>query len=296
MDDLSTFRKYNIHKSPRYIKSIESFAPTHNGYYQKPDYEPPTYLWFDKYLKALHILAQTYDSKTEQNKKAMKCFIVSLAEIVPNQDIKNLLNDFIIMSSNIQKKLFDTKSLSVTGFFTVNNQLPMIIKASPESFFDYCLTNSDILFVWTYLLHCYYNLLNNEEPQPFNSLKQRYAREIITKSMWGPSVWYIIHFSAYHCPSIVTEDWRTSFIAFMSCLQNVLPCSVCRQHIKENLPRNDINRCINDKYLIFEWTWKLHNIVNESLNKPILSLEEAKRQYDPFINSWIQQNANTTRY
>jgi hypothetical protein len=290
------YRTKNIPKSPRTLRSIENYAPTFNNYYQKPEYDPPTELWFEQYLNCLHVLAQTYDNKTIQNQKAMKCFIVSLADIVPNQETKTIMNDFINMSDNVRNILFNSKSLSVTSFFKVNNQVPTIINASPDTFLDYCLANSEVLFMWTYLLHCYYDILSKKEPEPFNSLKTRYLKEIITKATWGNLVWYVMHYTTYHAPNIIDDEWKDSFIAFMSCLQNVLPCSICRNHIKENLPKNNIKTYIRDKHLLFEWTWKLHNIVNSSLDKPILSLEEAKRLYDPFIQPWITQNSNMTKY
>lgn len=290
------FKTTSLPKSPRSNSSIENYAHSYNSSYSSSNYEPPCELWFDRYLTALHILAQTYDVKSEQNQKAMKCFIICLCDILPNSETRQMMSDFISMKPKVMKVLFDSRSITLNTFFKVNSQVITIISASPDTFLDYCLASSDALFMWTYLFHAYYDIISKREPESYNNLKTKYDRQIITKPMWANPLWWIIHYSAYYAPKPITSEWKLAYVAFMSCLQNVLPCSICRAHIKENLPKNDIQSCFTSSDKIFEWTWKLHNTVNESLQKPLISLEECKKVYDPYLQNYVTQNSNMTKY
>lgn len=321
MSDQYSFNKSTIPKSPRNIRTIDSFAPTSNIYYQKPDYEPPHEIWMPIYLRCLHILAVTYDpdrkmseseledlrkydpntsdinqSKRKKIHNSMKCFIESLAELLPSNEMSNMLQEFILMTPTTRKNLFNCPTLK--SFFTVNNEIINVINYNPSSFLDYCLTNSETFFMWTYLLHCYYYYMvgNTTDTQSYNTLRQLYAKETISKETWAHPMWFVIHYTSYHCKSIITESWKIAFIALMSTLQTVLPCGACRQHIKENLPANNINNYFINKQEIYRWTFELHNIVNEMLGKPKLSFEESKRIYDPFISPWISQNSKFVKY
>jgi len=285
-----------IPKAPETINSIERYAPSnYNNHYTKPDFQPHPKYWIDNYFKMLHILAVTFDGSIDCA-RAMKCMIQNLAQILPNKNASSIFKDFILMTPSVINTMENSDSISLNSFFVVNSDILKLIKSNPKNFFDVCFTNSELLFVWTYLLLCYYDILQNKQTDSFNSLKQKYAKDLIAKETWGNAVWFVIHHSSYYSPLVMTVEWQNAFKAFISTLQIVIPCSLCRNHLRQNLPKNDINKYINNKHDIFKWTHSLHNIVNESCQKPTISLEDAKCIYDPYLQPFFRQNTKFSNY
>lgn len=251
--------------------------------------EPPFNMWLDMYWKAVHVMAQTYNPNIELSKQAMKCFYQSLSDILPSNKLKIMFHDFINMTSDVQHTLFLNKSL--TKFFSVNKDFYDKLVKDPYNFFDYCLEKSDSLFIWTFLLHAYVSIMTNENIISFNSLRANFDRNNISKETWANPIWFVIHFSAYHAPNVINNQWAISYKSFISSLQYVIPCPICRTHLRENLPLVPIDNYINTKQNIFKWSVELHNIVNKSLDKPIISLDEAIKIYDPFRQGYVLQNS-----
>lgn len=93
------------------------------------------------------------------------------------------------------------------------------------------------------------------------------------KGFWGPATWKTIHMIA---AAYTPRDAQT-FTRFVYALQALLPCDICRRHLAENLkllpPRT------KSQEDAFAWSVELHNTVNTQLNKPTISLAQAKRMY-----------------
>lgn len=113
-----------------------------------------------------------------------------------------------------------------------------------------------------------------------------FDKNLLSKEVWGNPTWFVIHFSSMHSPIPFNFDWALSYKAFISCLMFMIPCPKCRAHLMENLPKNHIDDYLYSRDSIFEWSVRLHNIVNESIDKPILSLLEARQLYNPGENSF----------
>jgi hypothetical protein len=96
--------------------------------------------------------------------------------------------------------------------------------------------------------------------------------------VWGPAGWKFLHFIALAYPENPTEEDKYKYKTFFTLLQDVLPCSLCREHYKQNLvkhPLDDDSLLTTDSLL--HWTIDMHNEVNISNNKKSLSYEEAIR-------------------
>ena len=79
----------------------------------------------------------------------------------------------------------------------------------------------------------------------------------------GPGLWKILHSIQTHSDlKILSEIYK-----------NIIPCEKCRKHFGEHLISHPIPH--DD---IFEWTFHLHNKVNERNGKKIFTLEEAKKK------------------
>jgi hypothetical protein len=75
---------------------------------------------------------------------------------------------------------------------------------------------------------------------------------------WGPSAWQLIHSIGLIYPKNSTDIERQIFYDFFDSLQYVLPCKHCRKSYSMFYKDIDFNN-------LFNWTWKLHNRVNDKL-------------------------------
>ena len=95
---------------------------------------------------------------------------------------------------------------------------------------------------------------------------------LIGKDKWGPIAWNI-----YHSFSInFLKKYSDDYLIFISTFGYILPCETCKSHynyvIKEIYKIDDIE--IN-KNNIIKYTYNIHKLVNELLNKKNISLKKA---------------------
>ena len=105
----------------------------------------------------------------------------------------------------------------------------------------------------------------------------------ITPEFWGPILWNFLHYLAKNVT--INKENKLQIYLFLQSISFILPCNICALHykkylFKENkLEQNKINR----EYLI-KWICKLHNSVNEKLNKKKFSFTECKNRKNKLEN------------
>ena len=105
-------------------------------------------------------------------------------------------------------------------------------------------------------------------------------------SVWGPHLWFVMHFSALYYPQNPTFFERKHMKNFILSLPILIPCNVCKQdtikYIEQNL--EDIDRIVTSRDLLFQFFVQFHNYVNQKTNpkKPTMSVDEA---YDLYLNN-----------
>ena len=242
--------------------------------------------WLWRYIEGLYIFSVTYNPKIEMEQNAIKCFVQNIINLVPNSYIRSKMTEFAYMSNNVKSVLLNSSDLE--NFFRIYISLSNQIRRerfeyNQIDFLDYCAKNNTTMVMWVYLLHCYLVILQNKsgnfiQVPLYSSIRDRYDKSKLTKDEWGNTTWFIIHTTALYA----TGDMKTIFYnykAMLSCLQYILPCAKCKQHLIDNLGKIDIDNCSNSREDLFRCSWELHNIVNESLAKRQPTLEEAKREY-----------------
>jgi len=99
---------------------------------------------------------------------------------------------------------------------------------------------------------------------------------VMPPEMWGPYGWTFLGYVALGFPDNATLEDRIAYGQMFKNLWRVLPCQKCadnyRRHLKEVPPIEDF---MTSGIKLFEWVWKVHNIVNKELGKPQISFEEA---------------------
>ena len=256
-------------------------------------------VWFPKYIKCLFIFSQTYLTTfqtpdpdgfyADQNKLklSMKCFVQTLVNLVPDTYVKDKMTSFIFMNNYVKDILFNEPSLQ--PFFDVYTDIYKVIKGTSSvnydntSFLDYCLDSEETMFLWVYLLQTYIYILQNRyghqiKIPSLNETKKMYSIEHLSKDDWGNVTWFILHVSALYAKGDMDEIFY-NYKALLSCLQFLLPCPKCRSHLRDNLVKIDIDYCKSSQIKLFECSWRLHNVVNDSLGKYQPTLKEAQMMY-----------------
>lgn len=103
--------------------------------------------------------------------------------------------------------------------------------------------------------------------------------------IWGEDMWNCFHRIAYDYPDNPTLENREHYRNFYEGLQYVLPCSGCRTNFSihlEELPLTD--EVLANRNNLLQWTIKIHNLVNSSLGKPVLTDAEAMDKINGLVN------------
>jgi hypothetical protein len=103
-----------------------------------------------------------------------------------------------------------------------------------------------------------------------------YDNQLIIPNVWGPHGWKFIHYVTLGYPENPTLYQKERYKTFLLLLQDVLPCSLCANHYKENLQKFPLTDDILDsRDKLIKWGIDIHNSVNELNNKPILKYIDA---------------------
>ena len=111
----------------------------------------------------------------------------------------------------------------------------------------------------------------------------------MNSEIWGPYMWFILHLISFNYPKNPTEYDKQAYRDFFTSLKDILPCYNCKKHYSKNLQTYPITPNLDNKKQFVEWLIKIHNQVNISLGKPILTTRQVLETYknmnpiSPFI-------------
>ena len=114
----------------------------------------------------------------------------------------------------------------------------------------------------------------------------------IEPRLFGPSFWGAIHYAALGAPETLDENHKLIYMNFYKSLPQILPCITCGQHFAELLHEIPINPYLNTSERLFEWTVIVHNVVNKRLNKPEISIVDARHKWMQLDNIKLTNNEN----
>jgi len=101
----------------------------------------------------------------------------------------------------------------------------------------------------------------------------------IAPDHWGPYVWAAIHLICMGAPDVLSSADQLNYKTFFNNLANVIPCDICRTHLKENLEKFPIDPHLATKNELVKWSIDLHNLVNSQLGKPVVAFEVASKKW-----------------
>lgn len=124
--------------------------------------------------------------------------------------------------------------------------------------------------------------LNNEEYDYLNS-----KTHLSMPHVFGPGRWDILHSYAKMCKTIEDKKQFANFVE--NIFAPTIKCLECRNHFNAMLMEYPVpfssrlyksNNVWTELDSSFKWSWMVHNIVNERLNKPQISFETCLKLYD----------------
>ncbi len=138
------------------------------------------------------------------------------------------------------------------------------------------LDNSTLLLQWSYKVNSYvHRQLYDVTYLPFDQFKKKYDNMTITT--WSHPTWKMIHYFASKYDN--SAKYALSYKAYVSCLQFLLPCPKCRQHLKDNLANHPIDQYFSSASDLFTWSYILHQTVSSQTGKRGINIQEARRLY-----------------
>jgi len=217
----------------------------------------------DNIWTTIHILCRTFSKIRKDDIKHLKCAIYNIFYLVPNQYKDYKRYAFIYLHTKPIEKV-------------------------PKD------RNNHNLIVWSIDFR---NFLNRQIGAPEVSkseLLKEFKYTNLTKNVWGPPIWKVIHYLARIVDQ--TRDY-INFKSFIICLQFLLPCMECREHFRAHLMIFPLDMAIR-KNKVFEWSVNVHNEATKSIIqkknknrsktqtlkvfKPF-SLQEAIIMYEPVL-------------
>ena len=234
------------------------------------------------YWKCLHVMCLCFAGKddyrqtTDESVKAMHGFLYLFADLNPITDFGKWMKNFMEMNDEVKKELKQIKSLETILKFH---------SPQPVEFYIDCRKKPEVsLSEWSWMLHEYVNYKRisrgeNVIGMTLQTFKQNYTMSRMSKDQWGRPMWFVIHTYALYSSPVLSKEQKFKFKAFFSSFQFVLPCPICKEHIKENLIKYKLDPSLETNMTFFDWTVQLHNSVNRSTNKGIFTLNEAKNLY-----------------
>lgn len=110
---------------------------------------------------------------------------------------------------------------------------------------------------------------------------KRYKRPLLS---WGKPLWDFIHTICVIDFENPEDNKRNGELA-VKCLKNIveiIPCKTCKDEWDKTLQEiNNID--LSKSMVLFEWSWRVHNNINERLQKKIISYEDALNIYIKYV-------------
>jgi hypothetical protein len=106
--------------------------------------------------------------------------------------------------------------------------------------------------------------------------------------IWGPFLWYILHIISFNYPVHPSYADKRIYHDFYVNFKDLIPCSTCRKHYNQHLHINPITPALDNRSDLVKWVIQMHNLVNISLGKPTMTVQEVLMAYK--MNNYLPPN------
>ena len=106
---------------------------------------------------------------------------------------------------------------------------------------------------------------------------------------WGPYFWGSLHLTCLSTNVFLTDQEKEAIRTFVDSFTKVLPCPACRAHFAQVLSDVPLEPALENGPDLFRWSVAVHNEVNKSIGKPIVSVDDA---YNYWLNAMSIEKVN----
>ena len=97
--------------------------------------------------------------------------------------------------------------------------------------------------------------------------------------IWGPHLWFMLHIISFEYPKNPTEYDKRIYHDFYTALKDVIPCEICKKHYRTHIHKHPLSPHLDRRADLIQWVIDVHNVVNASLNKTMLTTPEVMEIY-----------------
>lgn len=125
---------------------------------------------------------------------------------------------------------------------------------------------------------------SNKKRKRIYTKKHYMAGDGMMTSVWGPSMWHVLHAMSFNYPTNPSNKDKTHYRKFIESLQHVLPCKYCRVNLKKNLDKMPLSdKHLADRDTFSRYVYNLHEMVNTMLKKESgLTYCDVRERYENF--------------
>jgi hypothetical protein len=101
------------------------------------------------------------------------------------------------------------------------------------------------------------------------------SRTDLDPTKWGPKGWFFIDSVGLAYPDKPKLEDKQQYMVFFNSLPYILPCTNCGYNMNKHIKSKPLTmNILETKERLIEWIIDLHNSVNQSLNKPTISIKD----------------------
>ena len=120
------------------------------------------------------------------------------------------------------------------------------------------------------------------------SINIQIEKDKMDPKIWGPFLWYILHIMSFNYPLQPSYADKRIYHDFYVNFKDLIPCSTCQKHYRQHLHSNPISPALDSRADLVKWVIQMHNLVNISLGKPTMTVEEVFTAYQ--MNNFLPPN------
>ena len=98
-------------------------------------------------------------------------------------------------------------------------------------------------------------------------------------TIWGPQAWGLLHTICFNYPKNPKFNEKQNLKKYVKSFVENIPCPNCKKSFKEIYSRIPIDNFLNNNYGTFLWSYLVHDIVNQKLNKKSPEFENIVNYY-----------------
>jgi len=103
-------------------------------------------------------------------------------------------------------------------------------------------------------------------------------------TVWGPQAWGLLHTICFNYPKNPSFNNKQNLKKYIKSFIENIPCPNCKKSFKEIYNRIPVDAFLNNNYGTFLWSYLVHDLVNQKLNKKSYEFENIVDYYISITN------------